>query len=249
MTTAVVVMARMGSTRLPGKVLKEVLGRPLLAFLLERLKRAKRPERLVVATSMRDVDTPIVELAAREHVATFRGSEHDTVERLYLAARERSADPVIRVTADCPMIDPDTVDEVAEKIAGGAYDYVVTDGIPPRYPNGMGCEAFRASALERFYRGTRECDPEAAWESIRDPAFGFRVGVLPGPSPSLGHHRWTVDTAEDLDLVSRVIETLYPAKPAFGLHDIAALLNAHPEWVAINAEVRQRTGPHAFGAS
>lgn len=241
------VMARMTSSRLPGKVLMEVRGRPLLDYQLERLKRVELANDIVVTTTTNATDDAVVRVAEDHGVGVFRGSELDTVNRLLEASRTRGADPVVRVTGDCPLIDPATVDAVIDEITTHDCDYVVTDDIPPRHPNGMGCEAFSADALARLHAVTRSAVPDREWEKIRSPDLGLTIRTLAGPEPSLGHHRWTVDTPADFELVSKILDALYPENPDFGLTDIVALIDANPHWALINSYVRQKTGPHAAG--
>lgn len=239
------VIARMGSSRLPGKVLMRLADRTVLGFLLERMRRVTATGKIVIATSTDTLDDAIAAFAGDSGVALFRGSESDTVDRLYQAAKQQAADPVVRITADCPLLEAATVDAVIERICEGKADYVSTD-LTPTFPNGMGCDALRFAALERIYDASRTMETDRAWERLSDPAWGLRRDTIDGPSGA-SHYRLTVDTAEDLDLVRRIADALYRQNPAFGLNDIVALLDAHPDWLRINRDVVQKTGPHAAG--
>jgi spore coat polysaccharide biosynthesis protein SpsF len=244
MRIGAVVMARMGSTRLPGKVLKDVAGKPLLGYLIDRLRRARRLDTVILATSDSAADNPIAAYGASLRVPVFRGSESDTVDRLLRAAEANSVELVIRVTGDCPLIDPSTVDQVAEKLIHGNYDYVSTD-LTLQYPNGMGCEGFTRLAIARLHEASRGLDGDECWKLLRDPAMDFRSAqIAASPLGDLSRYRLTVDTAEDFELVSRIIRTLVPEKSEFSLEDIVALLRKNPSWTDINAHVLQRTGPH-----
>ena len=137
------------------------------------------------------------------------------------------------------------MDAVIERICEDNVDYVSTD-LTPTFPNGMGCDALRFSTLERIYNLSRSMETDKAWERLRDPELGLRSASIAGPDDA-SHYRFTVDTADDLNLVQRITRELYPQNPSFGLDDILGLLEANPEWLDINADVVQKTGPHAAG--
>lgn len=234
----------MGSSRLPGKVLKEVCGRPLLDILVERVRRARRLDTVVIATSVERQDDAIADRGGPLGVAVFRGSEDDTMDRFLEAARWCGLDVAVRVTGDAPLIDPATIDAVVDTLVRGGFDYVSTD-LVPQYPNGMGCDACTRTALERLHAASRGRDPDESWMLTRDPAIGLRCGLAPASRwGDLSRYRLTVDTPEDLDVVSRVAAELMPAKAAFDLDDIVTVLRQHEDWTHINAHVVQKTGPH-----
>jgi spore coat polysaccharide biosynthesis protein SpsF len=235
----------MGSTRLPGKVLKPIAGRPMLSYQLERLRSASRVDRIVVATTTSPIDDEIVDFCSAERVACTRGSEQDVLSRYAEAAAQFNADVIARVTSDCPLIDPALIDcAIAEFETGGRrYDYL-SNMIEPTWPYGMAIEVFTTVAL-------MEADREAVAPAEREHVTPFiywrpqryRLKSLVR-SPGLSFHRWTVDTQEDFELVSRIIEALYPRKPQFDMQDVLALLGEHPAWTKINAHVQQRgVGP------
>lgn len=239
--TIIVVQARMTSTRLPGKVLRPIAGRPMLAYQLERLRRARRATGTVVATTTNAVDDPIVSVAAAYGVACTRGPELDVLARFAQAAKETQASVVVRVTADCPLLDPALVDEAIDAFfqAPGHYDYV-SNMLEPSYPYGMAVEAFSAAALAA---ANAEAAEEAEREHVtpfiywRPERFKLRSLKM---QPDLSGNRWTVDTKEDFELVSRIVETLYPRNPEFCMADVLELLDQHSDWREINAEVRQK---------
>ena len=152
MKTVVIVQARMTSTRLPGKVLKEVMGKSLLEYQIERLQRAKLADGIVIATTSNDTDQPIVELCERLDVACFRGSEHDVLARYHDAATLHQANTVVRVTSDCPLIDPAVIDQLIcfylEHVE--EYDYV-TNCLKRTYPRGMDVEVFSFRVLHEAF--------------------------------------------------------------------------------------------------
>lgn len=233
MSTAIVVQARMGSSRLPGKVLKDIAGRPMLSYQMERLRRVKRAERIVVATTDQPADDAVERFCQKEKIACVRGSEHDVLARYHLAIERFPADVVVRITADCPLIDPAIVDEA---IAAYEPDYV-SNMLETTYPYGMAVEVFSAQALREAHREAKDpAEREHVTPFIYRHPERYRLKSLT-MAPNLSHHRWTVDTPEDFELVSRLLKTL---KPHFTLQDVLAVLDEHPDWCAINAHVEQK---------
>ncbi len=243
MRVVLVNQARMTSTRLPGKVLLPVLDKPLLAYQLERLRRARRVDEIVVATTLNATDDPIVELCGQLGVSIYRGSELDVLDRYYQAAKAHSADVVVRVTSDCPVIDPALVDQVIAAYAEGGYDYIANTR-ERTFPRGMDCEVFSMAALtEAWNEGRLPYEREHVTPFLYQHPERYRIGnVASGREGgnSLGLHRWTVDTPEDFDLIQRIITTLYPVKPAFTMNDILAEFERHPDWMQINQHIRQK---------
>ena len=230
----------MGSTRLPGKVLKPVLGRPLLAYHLDRLKRANSLAQIVVATTERDEDDAIVTLCGELGVPVFRGPEQDVLARYAGCAAAFDAAVVVRVTSDCPLIEPALVDE-----AVGAYleaeeppDWLGLDRAC--YPRGLDVEVVSRGALDR---AAAEATDPAEREHVtlylyrRPDQFACRTY---GDGTARPHYRWCVDEAADLDLITRLIEHLVPERPEFTWQDCLEAMSAHPEWADINRHVRQR---------
>ena len=223
----------MGSTRLPGKVLKDVAGRPMLSYQMERLRRVKRAERIVVATTDQPADDAVERFCQKEKIACVRGSEHDVLARYHLAIERFPADVVVRITADCPLIDPAIVDEA---IAAYEPDYV-SNMLETTYPYGMAVEVFSAQALREAHREAKDpAEREHVTPFIYRHPERYRLRSLT-MAPNLSHHRWTVDTPEDFELVSRLLKTL---KPHFTLQDVLAVLAEHPDWRALNAHVEQK---------
>jgi spore coat polysaccharide biosynthesis protein SpsF len=241
MKTVIIVQARMTSTRLPGKVLKPVLGKPLLAYQLERLTRCTLADEIVIATTLNSADDPIVALAAKHDVASFRGSEDDVLSRYHGAALAHRADTIVRVTSDCPLIDPAVIDRVIRKFSDtpGRYDYV-SNTLQRSYPRGMDTEVFSFQALDQALReSTTPAEREHVTPFIyRNPAR-YKLGNVAYATDE-SRHRWTVDTAEDLEFVRRMLEALYPSHPEFTLEDALETACAHPGWGDINQHVAQK---------
>jgi spore coat polysaccharide biosynthesis protein SpsF len=241
MRTVGIVQARMTSTRLPGKILMRVLGKPLLRYELERLRRVPSLDELVVATTTNADDDPVAALCDQMGVASYRGSELDVLARYHEAATLYGAEAVVRFTADCPLIDPALSDSVIRRFLEGKGnpDYYAL-GVTNAYPRGMDTEVFTAAALaESFAEGTEEPDREHVTYFIRRHPERYKISRM-RCDKNLSVYRLTVDTPEDFALVSRIIETLCPQNPDFTLDDIIALLEAEPELAKINGEVEQK---------
>lgn len=235
-----VVQARLGSTRLPGKVLLDLAGRPLLAWVLERLRRARSVDEVRLAIPDAAADAPLAALAGRLGVPVTRGSESDVLGRYLAAARESSAAHVVRVTSDCPFIDPELVDAlVAHHLRTGA-DYS-SNCRPPSWPRGFDAEIAGRAALDRAGRETRDAyDREHVMPYLYREPGRFRVSHLPAPAalrrPDL---RVCVDTEADLRAV-RAVAAGFGGRDDFGAAEIIGWLAAHPETAALNREVGQK---------
>lgn len=239
--TVAIVQARMTSTRLPGKVLMDICGKPALAHVIERLKRVPEIDAIVVATTTGHRDDAVHALARDLGVDGFRGDETDVLGRFAGAARAARADIVVRVTGDCPLLDPSVVGRVIAERANSGADYA-SNTLRRGYPIGMDAEAFLATALHA-------ADQEALAEDEREHVtpFVYRHGerfhlenVAAPPDLKRPDLRLTLDTAEDLDLIRAVFDALYPQNPTFTLADVLALIDARPELAEINRNVRHR---------
>ena len=246
MKLAIIIQARMTSTRLPGKVLMPILGRPMLSYQLERLRRVKGRPPIVIATTTNKDDDRIVAFAEAEGVPVFRGSENDVLSRYVGAARMVDADVVVRVTSDCPLIDPDVIEEAISTYRLDGRDTVFVSNMPGRHlPLGMAVEVVSRAALEDINAGSRTpAEREHVMVHFYDAAPRYQcVPTVSGPD--ISHHRWTVDTPEDFELVRRIYDALYPGKPDFDRRDILRLLERHPTWSAINSHIAQKPGTEA----
>ena len=237
--TVIIVQARMGSTRLPGKVLLPLAGQPMLERLIERLRRVTKADAIQVATTTQVADDAIAALCAELGVQVHRGSESDVLQRYADAAQQAGADTVVRVTADCPLLDPALLDQALTRFAQGDCDYL-SNMLPPTWPYGLAVEVFSRKALQDAAR-------EAAQPDEREHVTPFlychpqRFSLCNLASPAdLSHHRWTVDTPQDYTLVRRLFEALYPHKPDFTLADLLALSAANPNWATINQHIMQK---------
>jgi len=238
----IIVQARMGSTRLPGKVLEQVLDKPLLFYLIERLRRCRTADALVVATTTNPLDQQIVDFCKKNKVSYYRGSEEDVLDRYWHAAQEQGADIIVRICSDCPLTDPAIVDQVVALYSDQhpAYDYV-SNTLTRSYPRGMDVEVFSFESLEAALQYTSlKSEREHVTPYIYRHPDRFKLGSITR-QPDSSRYRLTVDTPEDLTLITKLIEAHYPKNPHFGLAELLASLEENPQWAEINAAVEQKT--------
>ena len=239
MRVVAIIQARIGSTRLPGKVLLDLAGEPMLARVVTRTHRATTLEKVVVATTTKPADDAIVEMCVARGWFYFRGSELDVLDRYYKAAMRHEADVVVRITSDCPLIEPDVVDWVAgEFLEHGSLDYTSNTLSPRTFPRGLDVEVISFEALERAWHE----DDNDTWREHVTPyiyrhpeKFSLR-GVVDNSDHS--SMRWTVDTPEDLAFMQRVYG--YFGHDRFSWREVLGVLEQHPEWPEINRHVQQK---------
>lgn len=233
-----VLQARLTSTRLPGKVLLPLAGAPMILRQIERVKRARRIDDLLVATSVEPSDDPLAERLQAEGVEVRRGPLEDVLARFAGAVSGRPADHVVRLTGDCPLSDPEVIDATIAHHLAQAADYTHNRYDPSGYPKGQDVEVISAAALRRT--AAEDHSPEArehvTW-AVRNAPDQYRVARLDPPVDE-GQVRWTVDTPDDYEFVRRVYEGLYPANPAFSSDDVRAFVRARPELITFGGAPR-----------
>ncbi|HTM17606.1 MAG TPA: glycosyltransferase family protein [Terracidiphilus sp.] len=236
--TLAIIQARMRSTRLPGKVLADLGGASALARVVNRTRRSSLVTQVVVATSTILADEAIVNECASLDVPCFRGSEDDVLDRYYQAARYYAAESVVRITADCPVLDPGLLDELISAFLNTACDYG-SNALPPRYPRGLGAEIFTGEALSRAWQNANQ-----AYQRVHvTPYFYqnthlFRLLCVVGKTDH-SHHRWTLDTAEDLALI-RSIYSRFQNRDDFSWEEVLELVEREPQLSKINCHVLQK---------
>jgi spore coat polysaccharide biosynthesis protein SpsF len=236
-----ILQARLSSTRLPGKVLKPILGRPMLEMHLERLARSTMIDKLIVATSDRPDDTPIAELCEKLDVACFRGSLGDVLDRYYRAAERLNPEIVVRLTGDCPLADPEIIDAGIDYFLKNNFDYV-SNCVQRTFPIGLDFEVFRFVCLETAWReATLPSEREHVTPFIKNRPERFAIGHYTNPV-NLSRHRWTVDEPDDFAFVAAVYEALFPNNPRFTIDDILALLGERPELMQLNYHIEHGEG-------
>lgn len=236
-----ILQARTSSTRLPGKVLKPILGRPMLTRQIERLKRCRLLDRLVVATSEGGDDDQLELLCREEGLDCFRGSLSDVLDRFYQCALHNGATHVVRLTGDCPLVDHELVDSLIDFYRSANVDFA-SNCRPPRLPDGLDAEVFSFETLAEAWRdATDPFEREHVVPYIVRRPHRFRLATWTW-TEDLAHMRWTVDEPEDLEFVTRVYETLYPSNPDFNFRDVLELVARRPDLASINKRFKRNEG-------
>lgn len=238
MKVVATIEARMTSSRLPGKVLLSALGEPMLMHLIRRLRAVPSIDEIVIATTTNATDEPIVKFAAAENLRCFRGSESDVLERVIGAAESAEAEVVVEITGDCPIIDPDLVEQTIQMFFHHSVEYV-SNSLIRSYPDGMDTQVFFLSALKRSAEMTQDrLDREHVSRYIcQHPEMFSRVNLVAPPSlhwPELG---LTLDESADYELLKRLIEHFGAERHLFSCCDAINHLRKNPDWVAINNDV------------
>lgn len=239
MKVVAIVQARMGSTRLPNKVMKPISGIPMIELLLARLAKASQIDQIVLATSTDERNTPLIEHVQKLGYTCVRGSENDVLDRYLVAAREAQADLVVRITGDCPLIDPALVDQAIEQFKAEGVDYL-SNVAPATYPDGLDTEVFTLQALERA--GHESQDPfehEHVTPYLRKPGL-FKTGVM-RHSEDLSGLRWTVDEPADFEVVSAVFAHFDP-NIHFSWEEVLDLQRSRPDIFAANHNIIRNEG-------
>jgi len=253
-----IIQARMSSSRLPGKVLRDISGRAMLARVISRTSRATTVSQVLVATTTDSSDDPVVAWCDLIGVSCTRGSLLNVLDRYYQAASQAKADVVVRITGDCPVIAPDLIDDCVNTLLKGSFDFTCNRLPPPftrTYPIGLDTEVCTFAALERAWSEAKEifqCEHvmpylyEGVELSVVSAQLskgisqrGFRVAQL-HHDPDYGQMRWTVDTPEDLEFM-RQVYSRFDGRDDFSWQDILALIQREPELAAINSTVRHKT--------
>lgn len=243
MKVVCLVQARVGSTRLPGKILKEICGKTILHHEIDRLKKCKEIDEIVIATTDKEDDDKIVNEAKKLSVKYFRGSENDVLSRFYYAAKENNADIVVRVTSDCPCIDFEILDKMLiyfkEKYKEKQVDYL-SNTIKRTYPRGYDIEIFTFSALEKSYiNAEKEYEREHVTPYIYDKTNNF-LKLSFENKEDYSNYRVTLDTIEDFIVIKNIFENLYYKNPYFKLNDVVQYLNNNLHIVDINKHIEQK---------
>lgn len=237
---AIIVQARMGASRLPSKPLLKVLNKPLLKYLIDRIKASKLADTLVIATTNKPQDDPIANLAKSENVLVVRGDEEDVLSRFVLACQTVNADIIVRITADCPLMDPKLIDIAIAEFLKNDVDYL-SNTLKRTFPRGFDIEIFTKEALFKTSKlALKAQEKEHVTLFIYQHRELFKLINLKkeGEREDL---RLTVDTKEDFELIAKVLEELFPKNPLFTYQDVIELLKRHPEWEKINCHIKQKS--------
>jgi spore coat polysaccharide biosynthesis protein SpsF len=238
MRTIAIIQARMGSSRLPGKVLKKLGRATVLSNVVERVRRSRRINDVAVATTREPADAEIVQECSNAGITIFRGSTEDVLDRYYEAALQLKAEVVVRITADCPLIDPDLIDLTVQAFLADRPDYA-SNVLTRTYPRGLDTEVFSVETLQRAWQ-----EAAAPYERAHVTPYiynhprRFRLLSVSG-SDDFSSHRWTLDTPEDLDFLQQVYAR-FPEANDFSWRAVLALLVREPALSLINSHVQQK---------
>ncbi len=255
-TTVAIIQGRMSSSRLPGKILLDIAGKPMIQRVIERTRRARTLDAVVVATTTDPSDDPATAFAASIGIPCTRGSLHDVLDRYYQAAKAHQAEIVVRITADCPVIDPAVIDQTVALITSADF---ACNRLPPpfgrTFPIGLDVEVCTFAALERAWRESTETfhrehvlpylyegttlSVDTAEVARGLSPRGFRIAQL-HHHPDYGSLRWTVDTPEDLVFIREIFARL-PDQSQFTWYDVLQIAQKNPELAEINAGIRHKT--------
>ena len=240
--TVAIIQARMASSRLPAKVLLDIAGQPMIVRVVERVKRANTIDRVVIATTTDPSDDPIKDLCDERGYTCFRGNQFNVLDRYYRAAQLYNAEIVVRITADCPMVDPAEIDHVVQVLLVEKADFAANRLPPPwkrTYPIGLDTEVCTFRALERAWKeAERSEELEHVMPYLYAEKGRFRTIVI-DYKVDYGHYRWTVDTREDLDL-ARQVYAHFDGNADFSWLEVIDLYDRHPDLSLLNVEVKPK---------
>jgi len=241
--TIAIIQGRMSSSRLPGKVMLDLAGEPMLMRVVERVRLAKSLDGLVVATTLDPTDDALEAFCHQNGIPCFRGSLPDVLDRFYQAAKVYRAGVIVRITADCPLVDPGLIDETVNLFHQAGADFAANRLPPPfqrTYPIGLDVEVCSFAALERAWtEATQQHDREHVLPYLYEVEGRFKVAVL-NYNQDFGKLRWTVDTPQDLELVRQVYRRL-AGRPDFSWLDVLAIFEREPDLAGINSNVKHKT--------
>ena len=236
-----ILQARMSSTRLAGKVLKTILGRPMLKLQIERILRCKKIDRLIVATSINSEDDPLETLCRKIGLPCFRGDLENVLDRFYQAAKQHKAQHIVRLTGDCPLTDPALIDALIDFYLAQGCDYA-SNCQEPTLPDGLDAEVFSYDVLAQAWNeAVLPSHLEHVTPFIRAHPERYKISCYKYPK-DLSHYRWVVDEPQDLEFAKKIYEHLYPLNPEFGMDDILTLLEKKPELLQVNQQFERNEG-------
>lgn len=237
----IIIQARMGSTRLPGKALKQIEDKTVLEHVIERLSPLNKDKKIIVATTCKRADDAIEKTSKKCNALVFRGSENNVLDRFYKAAKVFDVDPIVRITADCPLMDSEVVEKTIKFYFKNNFDYV-SNSHPPTYPDGMDVEVFSFRTLEKIWKSAKKTEDKGhVTLYIFRNLSKFKTGNLPGKD-SYYDLRLSLDEPADLVLIKKIYKNLYKKNKRFGLKEIVRLLKQKPELLLINKKVN----PHSI---
>jgi len=241
MKVSAIIQARVGSTRLPGKVLMKVMDKTILEYVVERVKKAKTLDDTIVATSVEKADLPIVNLVSKLGINVYCGSENDVLDRFYQAARLFKIEHIVRITADCPLIDPQIIDNVVNHYFESGADYC-SNALDETFPDGEDVEVFSFSALSYAWKNTNlMSEREHVTPYIKKHLDKFKLENFKNKI-NLSNKRWTFDEEVDFKFIKTILESLYPTNPDFQMENILKFLQCNPDLENLNRGIARNEG-------
>ncbi len=238
MNVVAIVQARMASSRLPGKVLKEIVGRPMLWHIINRVKKSKYINEVIVAATTDKKDDQIEEFAIKYNIGIYRGSENDIVDRFYNAAKNYNVDIIVRIWGDCPLIDPAIIDRTMKEFLNNQADYA-NNFYPPTFPFGMNIEVYTFKTLEKIWKDTNNrFFREYPFEYIYENQTSLKT-IFVKNDIDLSYIHWTVDYIEDFIVVTKIFKKLYKKNKVFHMADILKVIKKNSELKSINEGLKR----------
>mgnify|MGYP003951282613 FL=1 len=236
----VIIEARTGSSRLPNKVVAEIEGKPMIFYVIDRIKQIKSVEQIILATTQEENDRILTEIAKQNSIGSFVGDSIDVLDRDYQCALQNNADPIIRITGDCPLIDPDIVEEMLEFYLKNNYDYV-SNRINPKYPDGLDVEIYSFNTLQMAAQNAKwSSERELVTTYITKNPKNFKIFSYENQE-DLSEYRWTVDEQKDLEFIRKIYSIMKP-KTNFSMKEIIEILSKNSELLKINAGIMRNEG-------
>ena len=239
-----IIQARTGSSRLPSKIFLEFCGKTDLYHVYNRVKKSKMIDSIIIATTDKKSDDSVVEFCREEHINCYRGNEDDVLDRFYHCCEQYGlieSDIVVRITADCPLIDPHIIDEVIQHLQDNDYDYV-SNAIEPTYPDGLDVEVFLFSSLKKSWEDAELIsEREHVTPYIRNHKEFFKIGSYKNDI-DLSYYRWTLDETEDYQLINEIYANLYDSENMFTTKDILSFLDENPQLKELNSKYSRNEG-------
>ena len=236
----VIIEARTGSSRLPNKVIAEIEGKPMIFYVIDRIKQIKSVEQIILATTQEENDKILTEIAKQNSIGSFVGDSIDVLDRGYQCALQNNADPIIRITGDCPLIDPDIVEEMLEFYLKNNYDYV-SNRINPKYPDGLDVEIYSFNTLQMAAQNAKwSSERELVTTYITKNPKNFKIFSYENQE-DLSEYRWTVDEQKDLEFIRKIYSIMKP-KTNFSMKEIVEILSKNSELLKINAGIMRNEG-------
>jgi spore coat polysaccharide biosynthesis protein SpsF (cytidylyltransferase family) len=238
--STIIIQARTNSSRLPRKVLSKIQSKPLIWHVINRVKKIKNVEQIILATSTNPSDRSLVKIAEKENILTFTGSEKDVLDRYYKTSLKFNADPIIRITGDCPLIDPKLITKMLDFFQHEKYDFM-SNNINPTFPDGLDASIFSFNALEQAWKKSNlQSEREHVVPYILKNKKCFKIFSYEN-SKNLSNYRWTVDEKNDLNFIRRIYYLMKP-KTIFYTNDILTVIKQNPKLLAINSSISRDEG-------